>query len=808
MRAALVGFVAGAGWLQTQATLPGFPLLILASVVAILACWSARKYGPHHFEIPLSFSAGVTAGFVWAALFAHFHLSEQLPLAMEGRDLTVIGTVDSLPYRFERGTRFNLTLERVVSEGIPADAIPSRLALSWYGDPQAETASPAETGEPVQAGERWQLTVRLRRPHGNANPHGFDYEAWMLEQGLRAAGSVRPAPDAHANRRLDDFVPSPKNLVQRARGVLRARILEALPEQRYAGVIVALVIGDQRGIAQSDWTVFNRTGVAHLVSISGLHITMIAGLFAALAQALWRRSFFTRAQLPLLVPAQKVAALAGLAIALLYVSLAGFGVPAQRTLYMLAVVALALWSGKTGSPSHVLCIALGLVVLLDPWAVMWPGFWLSFGAVAIIFYAVAARRPAVQGATPWHAQCWSALRTATRTQYVITLGLVPLTLLLFSQVSLVGPLANAIAIPMIGFLVTPLALIGSVSPHPAAQWILGWAHQLLQWLADILNRLGDMPGAVWSAPAPSWWIFLFALIGALWLLAPRGWPARWLGLIAWLPLLLHVPLHPRSGEMWVTAFDVGQGTALLIETERHRMLYDTGPAYSPESDAGSRVILPYLRARGIDRLDAMVISHSDNDHSGGAQSVLENLAVDWTSSSLSLDSPIVRAARGHRRCMAGQAWNWDGVEFEVLHPTPLSYESTKWKPNDRSCTLKVSAGKLAILLPGDIGTVQESELVHGAPDKLRAFALLAPHHGSGTSSSPEFLAAVAPSVAIFQVGYRNRYKHPKKEVFERYGELGIRRLRSDQSGAVTLRLGAQTEIEEFRRAHARYWHDR
>jgi competence protein ComEC len=269
--------------------------------------------------------------------------------------------------------RFNLLVERTET---PGARVPKRIALSWYADRRGAGGLP----DKLMPGERWRLTVRLQRPHGNANPGGFDYEAWLLEQGVRATGYVRVDT---GNAQLDAFVPRFGTLVERARAVLRDRIQEALQGRQYAGVIVALVIGDQRGIDQADWQVFNRTGIGHLISISGLHITMIAGLAALAMAGLWRRSFFTGAQLPLLkMPAQKVAALTGALAALLYVLLAGFGVPAQRTLYMLAVVALALWLGRLASVTHVLCAALGVVVLLDPWAVLWPGFWLSFGAVA------------------------------------------------------------------------------------------------------------------------------------------------------------------------------------------------------------------------------------------------------------------------------------------------------------------------------------------------------------------------------------------------------------------------------------------
>ena len=781
MRCAILGFVAGAAFLQTRAALPD-PWHLLACALAAFVLLLALR-GPLRAAC-----AGGLLGFGWAAFLAHAALSHELPKADEGRDIQLIGTVANLPHDFGEGVRFHLDVETVLTA---AAQVPPKLALSWYGAPSGAST--------IRPGARWRLTVRLQRPHGNANPYGFDYEAWLLGQGVRATGYVRPNA---GNRRLDAFVPTPSNLVERSRDALRARIMAALDGKPYAPGIVALVIGDQRGIEQADWDIFNRTGVSHLVAISGLHITMIAGLAACAAASLWRRSLFTRAQLPLLLPTQKVAALAGAMAALLYVLLAGFGVPAQRTLYMLSVVALALWCGRLASVSHVLCLALGLVVLLDPWCLLWPGFWLSFGAVGVILYAGAGR---FEARTPgWRGM----LRLAGRTQYAVTLGLAPLTLLLFSQVSLIGPLANAVAIPVVSFLVTPLALLGSLLPAPFSSPVLALAHLGVDRLAAALGWLAGLPLAVWSAPQPPPWLFLLALFGTAWMLAPRGWPQRWIGAVSWLPLFTLLPTHPPAGGFAVIAFDVGQGMALLVETEKHRLLYDTGPRYAATQNGATRVLLPYLRARGIGQLDGLVVTHSDTDHSGGALTLLEALEVGWMASSLAPGHPAVRKVAAHRRCEAGQRWEWDGVAFEMLQPTSASYDDPGLKANARSCTLRISANGRAILLAADIEAAQEAALLQAAPDRLRADVLLAPHHGSGTSSTPAFLAAVNPSIGLFQVGHRNRYRHPKKEVFERYGQLGIRRLRTDESGAITFAFGEAIAVSEYRRAQRRYWQDR
>ncbi|WUR15844.1 DNA internalization-related competence protein ComEC/Rec2 [[Empedobacter] haloabium] len=810
MRGAILGFVGGSALLQLQSALPGTAMLACA---ALLCCATLalqwRRTGTSGSLLRIA--AGTLAGFCWAAIVAARALAPALAPQDEGRDATVIGTIDSLRAPSQGSTRFHFALEDVLA---PAKmAIPPRIALSWYGSDGSPTRA-------VRPGERWQLKVRLQRPHGNANPGGFDYELWLLEQGVRATGYVR---SEGPNRRLAAFVPTPHNFVQRSRDRLRERILAALADRPYAGVIVALVVGDQRGIGQADWQVFTRTGIGHLVSISGLHITMIAGLVAGIASWLWRRSFLMPTlQLPLRLPAQKVAALAGMLAALGYVLLAGFGVPAQRTLYMLGVVALALWTGRLPGVTHVLALAAGVVVLLDPWAVMWPGFWLSFGAVALILYATVGRTAVYKQAPAADAppdqtrrgrpltrrqRLMQALHGAALTQYAVTLGLVPLTMLLFAQVSVVSPLANAIAIPVVSLLVTPLALAGGVLPEPLATPLLLTAHAVVELLAALLRWLSAGRLAVWAAPAPAWWTFALALAGTCWLLAPRGWPNRWLGLATWVPLLAAQPDAPAAGTLRIVAFDVGQGMAVLVETSGHRLLYDTGPAYGPDADAGSRVIVPYLRWRGIERLDGVIVSHGDTDHVGGALSLLRAVPAGWLLSSLAPAHPVVQAAPRQVPCAAGQGWTWDGIRFDVLHPTAASHADGTIKSNARSCVLRIGAPGGTVLLAGDIEAAQETELLaRGA--RLRADVLLAPHHGSGTSSTPAFLAAVRPRVAVFQVGYRNRYRHPKAAVYERYGALGVERVRTDEAGAVTLLLDGAVGMTAQRQAQPRYWHAR
>lgn len=802
MRALASGLLCGVLWLQSRAALPDtLPLIVMLlaalTLLAMPAACGLLVRHPVKQAVVLLIAAGLF-GAGWAGLRAHQRLQQSLPAQLEGRDLRVIGEVRGLPDLSPTGIRFRFRpLEATLPDGERV-ALPSDFSLSWY-------AGNASDPPALRSGERWQLTVRLKRPHGLSNPGGFDAEAWMLNENIRATGYVRPEYSARLAA-ASPWWQAPLSAIDNLRAAVREKIIAALPSQPYASVVVALVIGDQRAVSQKDWDVFANTGIGHLVSISGLHITMISGLIAMLFHWLWRCSFFTRASLPLRLPAQKAAAAAGVVAALAYVALAGFGIPAQRTLLMIVVAGAALWSSRTPPVSQVLSVALLVVLLCDPWSVLWPGFWLSFFAIGCIIYASTGRAAAdesvVQGGLL--AKVFSNLCAAARTQWVVTLGLLPLSFAWFSQVSLISPIANAVAIPLVSFAITPLSLLGSLLPPPLSSPLLNAAHALMAWLADWLGWLARSPWAVWQAPQPDWGVFAMAVAGTLWALAPRGWPLRWAGLLAWLPLLLARSESPEQG-FRVIAFDIGQGNALLVETTNHRLMYDTGPAFSVDSDSGSRVLLPYLKARGITALDALVISHSDLDHSGGARSLWKGVQVGWLSTSLPTQHPLLEGAPPHTRCRVGQSWRWDGVLFEMLHPDEEMLRNESSRPNARSCTLKITYRKQAVLLTGDIEAAQERSLLIRARETLHADVLLAPHHGSGTSSTEAFLDAVHPSAALFQLGYRNRYHHPKPEVVDRYRARGIQTLRTDQSGAVRIEVDESLRISGYRCQRQRYW---
>lgn len=768
-----LAFVSGVWVLQQQPVLPELywaALLVPLSLAGLLRSQLIKQAG----VLLLAFGLG----FFWASTLAHVRLSDALSHAWEGRDIELIGVVANMPQSQERGERFEFDVEQVLTEGA---RVPEHISLTRYFEEKQDMG----TSPAFHAGQRWQMTVRLKRPHGTLNPHGFDFEAWALERNIRATGYVRPKPQAY---KLDAFVWKPAYLIEAAREKIRERMQDVLQSERYGGILQALAIGDEAGIGQADWQTFLRTGTNHLMSISGLHITMLAGLGFALIYALWRRSEI----LTLRLPARKAATVAGVIIAMLYALIAGFAIPAQRTFLMLLVIAIALWSGRNVSTARVLTMALLVVVILDPWAVLAPGFWLSFGAVAIIAYAMDGRL--------WRLH-W--LREAIQVQWAVSLGLVPLLLVLFNQVPIISPIANALAIPLISLIVVPLTLAGSLLP---VDWILKLAHEVMVLCMFGLEWLAALPVSTWQQHAPLPWTLPIALLGVIWILLPRGFPMRWLGLIALLPMFLVRPDAIAHGAMKVTVLDVGQGLAVVIRTAEHALLYDAGPRYSTQSDSGARIVVPFLRGEDVRQLDGMVISHQDNDHAGGMESVLAQIPTSWLASSLP-ENAVSSTAFKHMPCFAGQSWEWDGVRFEMHYPDWASYQQ-QVKDNNRSCVLHVSSRFGSLLLPGDIERKAEHRLVARQED-IAADVLVVPHHGSKTSSTMDFIEKVQPRVAIFTVGYRNRFGHPKDAVVERYQKMNSRLYRTDQDGAVLIDYLSQEKIiiNSWRSLARRYWHD-
>ncbi len=759
-------------------------LLAGGAVVSLLAilyvAWPGRN--------GVVLGAALAAAFGLAGVRAASYSQAALVPALEGRDITIVGRVAAMPQRSDTGQRFRFEVESARAGADPV-TLPPQVLLGWYAG-----AQPAESGgfemqrvaADLRPGDRWQFTARLKAPHGHLNPGGFDYELWLWEQGLQATGYVRAGPRDPPPRRLDTGWSHP---VEQARHHVRDAIYERVPDRRVAGVLAALVVGDQAAIERADWDVFRATGVAHLMSISGLHVTMFAWAAAAVVGRLWRRS----ARLCLAWPAQHAALAGGLLLAAAYALFSGWGVPAQRTIWMLAVVSSMRLAGRRWPWPWVWLLACTVVVTLDPWALTQAGFWLSFVAVGVLFatdLGVAAR-PATRRAR---------LLALLREQWVVTAALTPLTLLLFGQVSVVGLLANLAAIPWVTLVVTPLAMAGVLIPP---LWtVAAWS---VQGLAEALRWLAALPWATVSLPAAPAWAAAAGMAGGLLVVMRWPLPLRALGLPLMMPVLLWQPVRPAAGEFDLIAADVGQGNAVIVRTATHTLVYDAGPRFGPESDAGHRVIVPLLRHLG-ERVDLLVLSHRDVDHTGGAAAVLAMQAQARLLSSLEPQHEL-QGLRISERCAAGQRWDWDGVRFQILHPQLADYAGAP-KPNAISCVLKVSNERAVALLAGDIEQPQEARLA-GEPqarEKLAADVLLVPHHGSKTSSSEPFLDAVQPAVALIQAGYRNRFGHPAPPVTERYRQRGIDLVESSRCGAARWSSQDRTAVVCERAVARRYWH--
>jgi competence protein ComEC len=755
---------------------------LLAASAALLLWPRTRR---HMVPMALALAALSFASTGWRA---NWRLADALAPELEGVDLVVTGVVAAMPDVSADGVRLRLRVEQAERVAGGPVALPRLLSLGWYlgWHDDALLAGPIEE---LRAGQRWQLPVRLRQPHGLANPHGFDAELWMFEQGLRASGYVRVKAGGPQPRRLAERVAHP---VERLRQDIRDAIFERVADARAAGVLAALVVGDQAAIEREDWELFRRTGVAHLMSISGLHVTMFAWAAGLLVGVLWRRS----GRAMLWRPAPWATRWGGLLVAALYALLAGWGVPAQRTVGMLAAAAALRTLGAQWPWPLVLLLAGAAVTLADPWALLQPGFWLSFAAVGLLMMSEPTQQ---EQADRDRAGGWrQRLAGAWRSQGVATIGLAPLSMLFFQQVSLVGLAANLVAIPLVTLLVTPLALAGALAAplwQPAA-----W---LVQALTQALAMLSGVGWAVWSAAAAPVWALACGLLAACVAVLPLPWRLRALAVPLALPMLAPAVARPAAGGFELVAADIGQGTAVLVRTRNHLLVYDSGPQYSRDSDAGQRVLLPLLRARGESRIDLLMISHRDGDHAGGAASLLDALPAGGLSSSIDAAHPLRAKPVPQHTCQDGQRWTWDGVHFELLHPTPAGL-ALGGKPNALSCVLRVQdAQGRSALLAGDIEAPQEAVLAARHGERLASTMLLVPHHGSRGASSQALLSQVQPKVAVVQAGYRSRFGHPAPEVLARLTEQGAKVVRSDRCGAWTW-LGETFRCE--RAAHRRYWH--
>lgn len=768
----LLGFCLGVAAVRLLPALPPLTTVYAIAVPLVLTAIYCRGV-----RAVAAFAVGVC----WAATVATATLGDELPRQLEKKDVRVCGRVLGLPAVAGRFQRFDFQPR----------------SLSWRGrdyPPPGKIRLRIFSAEPlIRSGSHWCFTARLKQARGYQNPGmAFNYETYLLHHRLRASGYVRarPAPvlvaagghSIHAfRRRVADFIHT------------------AAPNNPRAGVLAALVVGARDRISRPDWEILARTGTIHLMAISGLHIGLVSGLFMLLGGGIWRLAGGLSQHLP----APKFGILVGLLAGLVYALLAGMTIPTQRAVCMLAVVAVAIWRARPAFRFDTWLLALTAVLMVDPLAVLSAGFYLSFGAVLILLFSAGrgrARYPARHDDS-WLRRLRQRGARATvvlwQCQIILFIGMAPLLFALFHRVSLIAPFANMIAIPIIGMLVVPAGLLGlglyALGWPAAAAAVFRLAVESLDQVWNYLEILAAAPWAVWLQSPPVWSLPL-AAVGVWILLSGRAMFARGAGLLWLAPLFSAADAELSAGEYRYTMLEVGNGLASVVRTARHVLVYDAGPKYAGGFDSGEQVVAPFLRKLGARRIDAMVISHGDNDHAGGYGA----LRAQYDIRKVFTSAPAVIADA--RPCRSGQRWHWDGVTFEILWP-----RTSARGDNDASCVLRVHSRYGALLLSGDIGKRAEAMLGVGARG-LTADVLQVPHHGSKTSSTDPFLRRVRPRAALVSAGYLNQHRHPHDSVRARYAELNIPLYLTAEEGAIDaefLRTGIW--LNGQRSKNQQYW---
>lgn len=782
MISGIISFFLGILFLQQFTSLPDISwcwALITIFILPFLPRFITTAHNVRNIRMLLLFFMGL----LWALLRAHWVLDVALADELQGKDLLVTGVIASIPHEDKHKRRFEFDIETIKYNKQKIASI-GKVRLSWYEKRGERNKTTNKNRVKLKAGQRWQFWLRLKQPHGFMNPGGFDYESWLYQNKIRATGYIRiNKKKMQFSKKLDDQASGYHMHILRQS--LYDKLTKKMSETEFAGILVALAMGKRTAITAEQWHVFRATGTSHLVAISGLHIGLLAGFVFFIIRWIW--PYLGSAALILASP--RAAAVIALLVAAFYAALSGFAVPAQRALIMLTVVMLSVFLRHKVQSTQILSLALLSVLLIDPVAVLSPGFWLSFTAVVIISIAASGRLSIDKSWRIWG-----------RLQWRISLALIPLLIFLFQQASLISPLTNLVAIPIVSFLVVPMVLLAtsilSFMPDLAVM-IYSLADSILSILWWFLDNLANTAVSEWYGVKPSILSLAVASFGFVLLLTPRGWSAKYLGLFLIIPLLWPQINSPERGEAAITLLDVGQGLAVVVQTRRHALVFDTGPKFSSSFDTGAAVVVPFLRQKNIKKLDMLILSHKDNDHRGGLKSIQAEVKISKLLSSYH--------ETGSEACRAGQHWVWDGVLFEMLNPMEsMSYR----KRNNGSCVLRVVAGKESIFLSADIEKRAEEQLIERHNEKLKSTYLISPHHGSKTSSSQRFLELVEPDYILIPVGYRNRYRMPHATVLQRYRDRDIPIIETFKSGAVSIVIGQKNSSKlpvEYRKSSKKYW---
>jgi competence protein ComEC len=767
MLAGTLAFVTGIYCLMQFSRLPSLWLLVILPLPLLLSPFYSfwRKVLLICFIFYL--------GFCWALFTAYLKTDNLLDPGIENREVFIIGVISSIPEQYDDHIRFLIDIEEI-TDSIGNDFVsPGRARLSWYKNKVIPLP-----------GEVWQLKVKLKRPYGFMNTGGFDYEAWMLRQDIKATGYIK------FDQKNKNIADENSYFIQKLRYKIAKQLNKHL-DKPLLGLVMALTLGDRSQLDVEQWKVLTQTGTNHLIAISGLHLGLIAGFIYFLARFVWSRFYFLTQRLPSPIFASIMAFFG----AFFYALLSGFALPAQRALIMIAIILIALLQVKQIRVTYVLCITAILILILDPFAITAVDFYLSFMAVIFIVYLTRYRINKHNNFTRWvYLQC------------LLSFALCPLLIFWFKQIPLYSILANLITIPIVGFLIVPLSLIAMILLFSFPSLALN-CYSLIEKLNEIqwswLEFLSDQKYAVVPIAAPNIFFMFLSIIGVLIVTMPRGLPCRYLGVFFFIPLLFPINEKLNQGEFDFVLLDVGQGLAAVIQTKEHTLVYDTGALFSERFNIGDAVLKPYLRQKGKNNISMLLISHGDNDHIGGAGAIVTDFKVDKILSSASDKITESFPKSNYEACYAGQQWLWEGVNFEILHPK----RKTQFIGNNSSCVLKISSKYGSILLTGDIEKEAEASLINRYGNLLQAEILLVPHHGSKTSSTKAFISKVLPNYAFIPTGYKNRFGFPKKDIMSRYDAFDVKTYISYETGELSAKFREKgLQIDEFRTKNRRFWH--
>lgn len=771
------------------------PLYLLFCIFFIALCCFYQK----HY---LCFS--LLIGLSYGGIYTHWLIEQQWPLELNNQKWLIKGVVSGLPQQVGATQRFHLNLTSVESDSenlgakIVSRLTDKKIALSWRNREEG-----AKQNQKVRAGDYWQFEVKLRRPRGFVNPAGFDYQLYLLQQGIKANGYVR---NSEKNKKLDNVCHI--GHIHCWREGLRQKISDKVGRNQYVGLILGLLIGDKQSISTPHWDTLKNTGTIHLLAISGLHIGLAAliGLFCGqLLMKLYQLMPHTKFDMR----SRCLPSLFSIFFAFFYSCLAGLSVPTQRALVMIVLFHVFRLFYRSVSPWQLLFSALVLVGIFDPLSIRSHGFYFSFLAVAILlftFFQYQQDRKTI--GSRFLLSLNSGLFKLLKSQLVLAIALFVPSVLLVKGVSLSSPVANLLAVPLVSFLTVPLLLVALII-FPLftflSQNLFILAEKSLQILFLYLDWVQNNIGQFWHFDFGTWNIFavVIAALGIAYILLPRGFPAKYLSVICFLPIFFPGVDRPVLSLLFL---EVGQGTAVVIETAGHQLVYDTGKRFSERFDSGQHVIAPYLLQSGHSEIDILMTSHGDSDHAGGASGLLSLINMQNHYSGEPKKT-------GGQQCFAGQYWQWDDVHFSVLWPTQeyLNNRSSPLNSNNQSCVLMITHGSKRFLLTGDINSIVERQLLSLYPTLLNEItAVLIPHHGSRSSSHQQWVDHLAAKYAIVTAGYTNAYQHPNPEVIERYNKQGTIVHHTGRDGAIRMAIESTdtaTEVARWRQYQKRYWYD-